>query len=181
MVETVLYRAGQFLRALAAQVPEEQIEQATQTLTPEAQALFRHQAAQDQYHALAVYHTLRRAGHQNPHLLAAALLHDSGKAAAWLPAWQRAIMVILDRFAPRLLAHLGHGCEGDSPPQNWRRPFVVYVQHPEIGARWAEEAGCSDITAALIRRHQEKPTNGPVLTGDEDRLLAILQAADGVN
>ena len=181
MVETVLYRAGQFLRALAAQVPEKQLEQALQTLTPEAQALFRHQAAQDQHHALAVYHTLCRAGHQDPHLLAAALLHDSGKAAARLPAWQRAIIVILDRLAPRLLARLGHRHTGDSPPQDWRRPFVVYVQHPEIGARWAEEAGCSHVTVALIRRHQEKPTDGPALTRDEDQLLAILQAADGVN
>jgi hypothetical protein len=181
MVEIVLYRAGQFLRALAAQVPEEQIEQALQTLKPEAQALFRHQAAQDQHHALAVYHALRRAGHQNAHLLAAALLHDSGKAAARLPACQRAIIVILDRLAPRLLARLGHRHTGDSPPQNWRRPFAVYVQHPEIGARWAEEAGCSDMTVALIRRHQEKPTSGLVLTSEEDRLLDILQAADGVN
>jgi hypothetical protein len=181
MVETVLYRAGQFLRALAAQVPEEQIEQALQTLKPEAQALFRHQAAQDQLHALAVYHALRRAGHKNPHLLAAALLHDSGKAAARLPAWQRAIIVILDRFAPRLLAHVGHRHAGDGSLQNWRLPFAVYVQHPEIGARRAQEAGCSDITVALIRRHQEKPTREPDLTSEEDRLLTILQAADGVN
>jgi hypothetical protein len=89
--------------------------------------------------------------------------------------------VILDRFAPRLVAQVGHRHAGDSPPQNWRLPFAVYVQHPEVGARRAEEAGCSDMTVALIRRHQEKPTREPVLTSEVDRLLTILQAADGVN
>jgi len=71
--------------------------------------LFRCQTIQDQRHALAVYHKLCHAGHTNPQLLAAALLHDVGKAAARLPAWQRAVIVLLDRFAPRLLARLSQG------------------------------------------------------------------------
>jgi len=194
---------GQFLRALTAQASEEEIEQATRILTPEAQALFRRQAIQDQRHALAVYHTLRRAGHTNPQLLAAGLLHDVGKTAAWLPAWQRAVIVLLNRFAPRLLARLSRGEPQDRswslskepalpvPPvpsaaegslsKGWRRPFVVHAQHSEIGARWACEAGCSPLTVALIRRHQDKLASNSPLIVEEDQLLAALQAADSLS
>jgi hypothetical protein len=183
-VKRLSYRVGQFLRALTAHVPEEEIEQAMRVLTPEAQALFRRQATADQRHALAVYHVLRRAGHTNRQLLAAALLHDVGKAAARLPAWQRALIVLLDRFAPRLLACLSRGeLEGHalSLPKGWRHPFVAHARHAEVGARWAREAGCSPLTVALIRRHQDRPTSCSPLTTEEDQLLAALQAADSTH
>jgi hypothetical protein len=192
MVRTVRYRVGQFLRALAAEVPEEEVEQAMHILPPKARRLFRRQAVQDQRHALAVYHTLRQAGHKNPQLLAAALLHDAGKAAARIPAWQRAVIVLLERFTPRLLAGLSQeapqGCalsptkgHALSLPKGWRRPFVVHARHPQAGARWAEEAGCSPLTVALIRRHQDQSAGCSPLTVEEDRLLAALRAADNLN
>jgi len=169
------YRVTQFFRALTARrsISEEKVEQAIHILTPEAQALFRRQAVQDQRHALEVHHTLRQAGHTDPQLLAAALLHDAGKAAARLSLWQRAGIVLMSRFAPRLLAHLSRG-----EPRGWRRPFVVHAQHAEIGARWAGEAGCSHLTAALIRRHQGRLTSCKT---EEDQLLLALQAADSMN
>lgn len=169
MWRAIRYRAGQFWRALAARVPEEEIEQAIGILTPEAQALFRRQAAQDQRHALAVYHVLCEHGHTDPHLLAAALLHDVGKAAASLSVWHRTLIVLLRRFSPRLLDDLGRG-----KPVGWRKPFVAHARHAETGARWAEEAGCSPLAVALIRRHHERP----MARSAEDRLLLILQAAD---
>jgi hypothetical protein len=196
LVSTLCYRVGQFLRALIARAPEEEeIEQAICLLTPEARALFCRQAVQDQRHGLAVYHTLRQAGHTDAQLLAAALLHDVGKAAAQLPPWQRAIIVLLNRLAPRLLLCLGReesqGCvlSGSTErstersrrrlakvlPQSWRRPFIVHVHHPEVGARWAQEAGCSPLTVALIRRHQDRISNCQT---EEDQLLVTLQAAD---
>ncbi|MFL7793780.1 MAG: hypothetical protein AB8I69_16675 [Anaerolineae bacterium] len=173
MAQVICYRVGQFFRALTARVSEEEVERAICALTPKAQVLFRCQTIQDQRHALAVYGALRRAGHTNPHLLAAALLHDAGKAAARLSPVHRSIIVLLGRFAPGLLAHLSQGeiCW-------WNRPFVVHIQHPQIGARWAEEAGCSPLTAVLIRQHEEKQT---VVQTDQDRLLAVLQAVDDAN
>lgn len=181
MAETARYRVGQFLRALTARVSEKEIEQAMRILRPEAQMLFHRQAIQDQRHALAVYHRLCHAGHTNPQLLAAALLHDVGKAAARLPAWQRAVIVLLDRFAPRLLARLSREEPPDLAevlPKDWRRAFVVHAWHPEVGARWAQEAGCSALTVALIRRHQDRISDCQT---KEDELLAMLQAADNVD
>jgi hypothetical protein len=173
MTQRIRYRVGQFFRASTAWVPDEEVKRATRALTPEAQALFRRKAAQDQRHALAVYHALRQAGHEDPHLLAAALLHDAGKAATRLSAVHRSIIVLLGRFAPTLLACLSQGELG-----RWNRPFVIHARHAEIGARWAEEAGCLPLTVELIQRHEEEPTDGPT---EKDRLLAVLQAADDVN
>jgi predicted HD phosphohydrolase len=181
MVETVRYRVGQFLRALTARVPDDEVEQAMRVLTPEAQGLFRRQAMQDQRHALAVCRTLYQAGHTDPELLAAALLHDVGKAAAQLPAWQRAIIVLLDRFAPRLLARLSQRepkAHVLSRLGSWRYAFAVHARHPEAGARWAQETGCSPLTVALIRRHQDRLTSCEI---KEDQLLTALQAADSLN
>lgn len=172
MTKRVRYRVEQFFRALTARVSDEEVRRATRALTPEAQSLFRRQTIQDQRHALAVYHTLRQAGHEDPHLLAAALLHDAGKATARLSAVHRSIIVLLGCLAPPLLTRLGQGESG------WNRPFVIHAQHPVIGARWAEEAGCPPLTVALIRRHEEESADGST---EEDRLLAALQAADDAN
>lgn len=173
LIGTICYRVGQFFRALTARVSNEEVERATHALTPEARTLFRHQAVQDQQHALATYSALQQAGHTNPHLLAAALLHDAGKAAAKLSPVHRSIIVLLGRFAPGLLARCSEG-----ETQRWNRPFIIHAQHPQIGARWAEEAGCSPITVALIRQHEEELTD---VQTEQDRLLAILKAVDDAN
>lgn len=181
MVETARYRVRQFFRALTAQVSEEELEQAACILTPASLTLFHSMAAQDQRHALEVCRTLIRAGHTDSQLLAAALLHDVGKAAARLSLWQRATIVFLERFAPRFLARLSQSESRGyalSLPKGWRRSFIVHTRHPEIGARWAEEAGCPPLTVALIRRHQDRL--GDCRT-EEDQLLAALQAADSLN
>jgi len=173
MIETALYRVRQFFRALAVRVSDKELEQVAHILTPASLSLFHSMAAQDQRHALEVWRALCQAGHTTPQLLAAALLHDAGKAAARLPVWQRAIIVLLKRFAPRLLTRLSQG-----EPRGWHRPFIVHARHPEIGACWAEEAGCPPLTVALIRRHQDRL--GDCRT-EQDQLLAALQAADNLN
>jgi hypothetical protein len=172
MVKTVRYRFEQFLRAVTARhaISEQRIEKAARSLTPEAQALFAQQAPQDQRHALAVYETLRREGHNHQDLLAAALLHDVGKAAARLPAWQRGLLVLAERFVPGVLDHAIRGRNGNA--------LAHYARHAEIGARWAEEAGCSPLTVVLILRHEDQLETCQT---EEDRLLFTLQAADSAN
>jgi hypothetical protein len=224
---TLRYRVRQFLRAVVARVSEEELGQITDILTAASLDLFRSMDVKDQRHGLDVYNTLRRSGQNNPDLLAAALLHDVGKSAAWLSVWQRALIVLLERLAPGMLARVsqsarqpisepagpGHGPEGirewgdrgvwgREGMRAWIRPFAVHAWHPEIGARWAENAGCSPLTVTLIRRHKDRPVNDqvagvyaslnlppgeegntetrPTYT-EEDRLLAALQAADDLN
>ncbi len=180
MVWAIRYRVGQFFRALTPQVPEEQIRAAMQLLGPEAQALFSRQESQDQRHALAVYRALRQAGHFDIDLLTAALLHDVGQAAAPCPPRVRATAVLRGRFAPRLLERLtlDEPCRVGDQPKGWRHSLTAHVRHAEVGARWAQEAGCSDRTVALIRRHRDRLDAAQM---EEDESLIALQAADSVN
>jgi hypothetical protein len=146
-------------------------------LTPAQRDLFQQMAPNDQRHSINVCAALRRAGDDDPDLLVAALLHDVGKAAGRIWLWQRTLIVLLQRCAPALLVRVARA-PNPSAAQWWRRGFVINQFHPELGARWAARAGCSPTTVALIRRHQE-----PVLSinSEQDRLLAALQRADGVN
>jgi putative nucleotidyltransferase with HDIG domain len=174
VIVAAVYRVRQFVSALLARVSPEEWREAVELLPTGAQGLFHKMSIPDQRHSLNVMRTLRRAGHSEADLLAAALLHDVGKSAAQIHSWHRAIIVLSKRFAPGLLAWLTHG-----EPHGVRRPFVIHRQHMEIGAQWAEQAGCSPLTVSLIRRHQELLHREPV--GDEERLLVALQHADGIN
>jgi hypothetical protein len=168
------YRVRQFASALLARVSPDDLREAHEVLPPDAQALFHRMSVSDQRHSLSVMRTLRRQGHTEPDLIAAGLLHDVGKSAAWIAPWHRAVIVLCKRFAPELLGWLSRG-----EPHGWRRPFVIHRRHAEIGAEWAAQAGCSELTVSLIRRHQEPLHRAPL--DSEERLLAALQQADGVN
>ena len=181
LTKAVRYRLEQFLRALTAQrtISKRRAERATKSLPPQARALFARQAPPDQRHALAVYETLLAEGHTNEDLLAAALLHDVGKAAVQASPWQRGMFVLWERFLPASLHPGMSEAAGRADDSEGReRRLATYANHPEIGARWAAEVGCSALTVELIRHHER-----PVETCHtaRDRLLAALQAADNVN
>jgi hypothetical protein len=135
--------------------------------------------ADAQRHSLNVLGTLQAARPVPPDLAAAALLHDVGKVAAddagaYLGLWLRGPMVLVEAVWPGLLRRLA----SDRPAPNLRYALFVQEQHPAIGAAWARDAGCSQLTCWLIEHHQDK-----ALTGDEQQcaLLARLQAADEAN
>jgi hypothetical protein len=164
-----VYRIKQFFGALTARITDGDQQTLARLLTPPQQALFKSMARNDQRHCLDVCETLRQAGHADPALLTAALLHDVGKAAGRVWLWQRALAVLLGCFAPGALRWLERG---DLSAPWWRRGFVVNRLHPELGARWAAEAGCLPATVDLIRRHQHTATA-------QEQLLQMLQWADG--
>jgi hypothetical protein len=172
-----VYRVRQFSQALtSSNNPDEELELA-RILAPSQHDLFRLMAPNDQRHSANVYATLRQADKNEPDLLVAALLHDVGKSAGRIWVWQRTLIVLLQRWAPGLLNWLSRGsCHNEAPW--WRKGFVINRLHPELGARWAAEVGCTPNTVALIRRHQERVKS---ITSDQDRLLATLQWADGEN
>ena len=121
-----------------------------QTLPPTGRALFAAMAANDQRHSLAVYRALRARGCDDAELLAAALLHDSGKGGGRVRLWMRPTVVLLRAFAPGLLRWLAR-----PPAPRWRRPFYLAWHHAEIGADLAAAAGLSAHTVLLIRTHHQ--------------------------
>ncbi len=199
-----MYRVSQFFRALTAWAPKQELDLLSEYLAPPQAELFRRMPRSDQRHGLDVFHALRRKQHTDRDLLAAALLHDVGKSGGVLSPstisgrrlskggrlrlWHRVLIVLIEALWPQLLGKLASppelgGTEGGlavDEPRSWLYPFFVHQRHPELGAQLAQDAGCSHVTIELIRRHQQPPASNP-LTTRQDKLLAALQEADGVN
>jgi len=167
IVRPVLNRVYQLCRALFARVSPSEYDLLQAHLTPAQGILFQRMSRCDQRHCLDVFNALLRAGHQDDCLLQAALVHDAGKAAARLRIWHRVAVVLMGRFAPDWLLRLA------ANGRAWSKPFAVHMQHAELGARWAAEAGCSPEMVSLIRRHHEP--------GFNEDALAALQWADRQN
>jgi hypothetical protein len=128
----------------------------------------------ERQHSLSVLHTLQTRGETHPALLAAALVHDCGKARVPYWLWERAIVVIVTRLAPGRAVQWGQGTA-----QGWRRPFVVSQQHPTWGAEMAAAAGADPLTVELIAIHACMIDHPP--SNEFEQLLAALQAADDLN
>jgi len=108
-------------------------------------AVFEAMPVADRRHALDVAGRLAAAGHDDPDLLAAALLHDAAKGRR-MGLVHRIGGVVLEAFAPGLLRRLA------SPdPASWRHPFHLYLHHAGLSADVASDAGCSPRVAAFIR------------------------------
>ena len=176
----IRYRVGQFLGGLQAGVTGAEREEAARLLAPAAFCLFQRMPADAQRHSLNVLFTLQRADFADPDLAAAALLHDVGKVAAadaGAPSglWFRGPLVLAEAIMPGRLAALAN----DDPDGGWRYAIWVHFEHPHVGADWAHQAGCSDLTCRLIQFHQSNPEAG----ADEHfvTLLAALRWADDRN
>lgn len=99
----------------------------------------------DRRHAVDVVHRLVAAGHDDPDLLLAALLHDAAKGHR-MRLWHRVAGVLIEAVAPAALRRLA------SPdPRSWRHPFHLYLHHAELSAELVRAAGGSERAARLIR------------------------------
>jgi hypothetical protein len=168
------YRVRQFIASLRPAItPQEQAE-LRRRLPPQAVALFLQMTPRDQRHSLDVLYRVQQAAPDQPDLSAAALLHDVAKTAhpgRRVRLHHRVLVVLMNAARPGWVQQVGR-----EDPGSWRYPFYLQLNHPEMGARLAEQAGCSPLTAELIRRHQEKLTHAP--RNETERLLVLLQAAD---
>ena len=149
-------RIRQFLRYVTGRVSAADRTNLAAWLTPAQLVLFDEMHRADQRHGLDVVAALRAAGHSDPDLLLAGLLHDSGKGRD-LRLWHRVAWALADRHA-RL-----------EPPfvrlPKFRTAFGTMAAHVERSAELALGSGCSARTADLIRHRVEAV--------DEDLVMAL--------
>jgi hypothetical protein len=146
-----------------ARVTDEEEELARGVLPPDAARLFATMPVADRRHALDVSGRLLAAGHDDPDVLCAALLHDAAKGHR-MRLWHRVAGVLLEAVAPGLLRRLASPDSG-----SWRHAFHLYLHHAELSAEMAMAAGCGPRTAAFIRGAAD---------GDDARLQRALTEAD---
>jgi hypothetical protein len=95
-------------------------------------------------------------------VLAAALLHDSGKAASRL------------RTFGRVVATVTAGLVGRERAAGWDSAIGRYLRHDQIGAQLLEQAGSDPLTVAWTREHHQPESTWTVPTP----LAHALKAAD---
>jgi hypothetical protein len=174
---TVRYRLGQVRQQLGFVRPlttEEYVEVA-RWLPPVALPLFKTMSTADQRHSLRVCQGLQARGCREEDMLAAALLHDVGKAEGRVPFWTRPAIVLGKLLAPgilrRLVVYPGIGThvpgtqwiapgtheKGMLPyiPTGWRRSLSNAWYHAEVGAELAANAGLAEQAVLYIRTHHQ--------------------------
>ncbi|TFH37469.1 MAG: HD domain-containing protein, partial [Anaerolineales bacterium] len=109
-------------------------------------------------------------GHNDPDLLAAALLHDVGKSVHSPSVLDRIVVVLANQIIPRRVLRWGV-----SDVRGWRRPFAIAAQHARWGAELTVEHGASSTLVDLIRNHQDPASE------DTRLLLKHLQRVDSQN
>ncbi len=170
----LLYRFWQAFQHLGVVAPltEAEYAEVARRLPAGAFQLFQTMSPADQRHSLRVCQGLLARGYTEADLLAAALLHDVGKAGGRVPFWTRPAIVLGKLCLPRLLAHLALPpvLLGERIAPRWQRALSYAWWHAEIGAELAGAAGLSTRAVLYIRTHHQP--HGPA---------AALHAVDEVS
>ncbi len=157
---TVGYRLGQVRQQLGFVAPltAEEYGEVARFLPSDAFALFQTMSPADQRHSLRVCRRLQARGCSDEDMLAAALLHDVGKAQGRVPFWTRPAIVLGKVLFPRLLASLTVYPYKDSKLgqlTGWRRALSYAWYHADVGADLAAQAGLSEQAVLYIRTHHQ--------------------------
>jgi hypothetical protein len=167
----VRYRFRQGLNVLGSLLRPVDDALAADILAPDLYALYRRMRRSERQHSLRVLHALMADGHTQPDLLAAALLHDVGKACGRFSLPEKVLVVLVRAVAPGRVQQWGR-----VNARWWQWPFAVSMQHPAWGADMAAHAGAPPLVVELIRRHADALPQPPET--ETDRLLSWLQAVD---
>ena len=156
-MRTIVYRLWQVRQQLGFVAPlaAEERQWVTRWLPAPALPLFQTMSAADQRHSLRVCQGLLARGCADRDLLAAALLHDVGKAQGRVPFWTRPVLVLGKLLAPRLLVRLAVDPRACRALPRWRRGISNACWHAEIGAELAAAAGLSEQAVLYIRTHHQ--------------------------
>jgi hypothetical protein len=158
-LDTTRYRLRQTKQQLGFVAPLtiKEYQEVAHWLPSSAFALFHTMSLADQRHSLRVCQRLQERGCTERDMLAAALLHDVGKAQGRVPFWTRPAIVIGKRCAPDLLRRLAlppDHCKKQRLPQ-WRLSLSYAWWHADVGANLAEQAGLSQRAVLYIRTHHQ--------------------------
>jgi hypothetical protein len=173
-LQTIAYRLWQVRQQLGPGAPLSPADDAevASWLPPSAFTLFKTMSLADQQHSLRVCQGLQMRGCQDADMLAAALLHDVGKAQGRVPFWTRPAIVLGKALAPALLRRLAIAPSAlpEKGVPGWRRSLSYAWWHAEVGAELAAAAGLSEQAVLYIRTHHQP--DGPA---------AALHAVDEVS
>ncbi|HUG47245.1 MAG TPA: hypothetical protein VMP67_02420 [Candidatus Limnocylindria bacterium] len=156
-------KSRQFWRHLSGRVSAAERRALTDWLTAAQLELFDGMHRADRRHGLDVVAALRRAGHEEPDLLLAGLLHDCGKSSH-VGLWHRVGWSLAERYGPAAESWLRR-------LPGFGRAFKLIADHPRHSADLARASGCSERTAQLI--HQQA---GPA-DSELDRALRLADEA----
>ena len=158
-LDTTFYRLRQTKQQLGFVAPltVKEYQEVARWLPASAFALFHTMSLADQRHSLRVCQRLQERGCTEQDMLAAALLHDVGKAQGRVPFWTRAVIVLGKRLAPHWLARTVVDPEmvGFSRLQRWRCALSYAWYHAEVGAHLAAASGLTERAALYIRTHHD--------------------------
>src|SRR5258708_4286876 len=156
-MHTIVYRLWQVRQQLGFVAPlaAEERQWVARWLPASALPLFQTMSAADQRHSLRVCQGLLARGCTDRDLLAAALLHDVGKARGRVPFWTRPVIVLGKVLAPRLLVRVAVDPAGTRALPRWRREISNAWSHAEIGAELAAAAALSEQAGLYIRSHHQ--------------------------
>lgn len=127
--------------------------------------LFRAQHPRDIVHSAHTAQWLLDRGHDEPDLVAAALLHDVAKGHQ--RRLDRVAWVVAEWF------QLGPAFSDSGSRLELRRAMARTASHAESGAGILREAGAPELVVTLTRLHHGPPGGHP--------MLALLQQADAAN
>jgi hypothetical protein len=151
MFGRISYRVQQLRRALSPKVTRKEVADAQDRLGPGLFPLFAGMQPADQRHCLDVYHLLREQRETEPHILAAALIHDAGKggeAAKHIRTWHRVLYVALPGFVNSWLARFSKG-------------FAHLRDHGDATIRLAREADAGDFVIELLQAMESHEADDP--------------------
>ncbi len=165
LLRVVAYRLGQVRQQLGFVAPlsAEDKQEVQRWLPASALVLFDTMSHADQQHSLRVCRGLQAQGCVEHDMLAAALLHDVGKAQGRVPFWTRPVIVLGKLCMPRLLA----------------RVIVPLTHMLSVGTDLSRPSGIPTADEDVINRSlQNTSSNSPDSTiADEDVINRSLQKA----
>jgi hypothetical protein len=158
-LEITRYRLDQARQQLGFVAPLTQADylEVQHWLPPTAQDLFRTMSRADQRHSLRVCCGLQARGCHEPDMLAAALLHDVGKAQGRVPFWTRPTLVLGKVLLPGKLKRsiIAPQMLQQARLPRWQQALNYAWWHAEVGAELAASAGLSEQAVLYIRTHHQ--------------------------